>query len=638
MGFLGYDSDRLCILDRALERACDDLVAAHIGADPTSAYNAVTTGIRAMRTWSQRLRSLIDNPAMTAAALPPPSLHVAFDSIFRLPANAGLQFLPHYGPGTIAADDLSNALLYSRQQQGWSIATDPTPVVALTPDEQSMADAAVAARLRSGDPKALLAGPGGEAIRRQMEAIATDARRSSDFVAALGDEGLTKLADDAARRWHANSGPGGSERTRDRATADLGLLAGVIECGRASKSAPVPAALATSMDPQAAAMLLARLDVEGRVLGELTAAILARWYDGPSQGHPPWIASINADVLVGPGSILFPKVAATPGASSAFVLSGTRLGGDTRIFVLYGSNTEPASYHTIMSTSTDPAYTSLEDAETILETVTGDYPGYGASPTHFDSRADGSVLGDMLAPWLTGIANEVPTKESFTASDRSRLIAEVLRDERSRACIGEALQSITAASYRRVAGATTQAEWDRAFEGFETVTALRSMIAGATNRDDLDKQARNDFNNTFFIANTTNAVSGALSTIPVLGNAVSAVVTVAGSAAEQAVTSIGPILTVQQQAQATDVARNFETYSMLSVAHGAAVARNESQAGTEPPAPPARGTCTQVEYLQLVTDWMLTVPPGPTRTRMGQIIDVGLDRPSAEEHCATVSN
>lgn len=623
MGFLGYDAAGLATLVAAIDRARAELVDTHIpGGDvlTAEAFNDIAGANRLLLGWSQRIRSLLLDPANTTA--PPAGGPLPLDDsslapIFRRQASAPL----HYGLGAIATGDLANAVLYDRQQHGWRIATDPLPDVPLTADQQSMQDDALATALRTGNATRVTSGTNGDIARAEIGAIAQDAARSKRFIAMLGLEGLTKLADEYAVLWAGANpvGRGGGDQ-RSQAAADIAVLAVIIDKDRGSQSAPLPKALDT-MDPEAASLLLVDLDIDGATLGSYSAAILQRWHSDPPAAHRPWLIS-TAETIIGPGSLLFARIRDVPGAAAAFVGSAVAMDELMRLAVLYGSVYEPSDYEAVMQQSTDPRFVELDQAKSTLLTVIDDYRSLDASGVRTDHRDDTTVLGAMASPWLMQLTNIDP---GFGLTDREgkEIVDFTFKDGTSR----QSLLDGTAALASKIFDPTHPPDnWEAFMVRLDDIQTLKGMLANSSLIHDLSRQERENASEEWTVKLVAKAVTGLAGALtggvgmPLIGFVIGKV-----EGATDAALASDPKETIDESAAAVDSSRNNDTFQMMSSLY--AVSAAYAGAGSTlarplsppPPKPPASGTCTSKEYAKQLDAWSATIPDPELVSKMNQV-------------------
>jgi hypothetical protein len=241
-GFLGYDPARLRNLLRTIDSISDEAEGIHF-TDPMAADAAVQ--YRRALTLATAWR-----PVVGAV------VSCAFDARYR--------------PARVDAADPSLLDVIDPTDTAWATVTDPR-TGRLT---DSLASARHLAAYVATE-LTILVGRGGTAdLAARLDAAMADATTRDAFLAALGVDGLVAAAEVLARPIAAGTGAG---RAAQQLLASLARGLGAAYCDGGIVRSSWAGALANTMDPYAAALIVRDAGLDTDALVRLVPAIWQRW-------------------------------------------------------------------------------------------------------------------------------------------------------------------------------------------------------------------------------------------------------------------------------------------------------------------------------------------------------------------------
>ena len=258
-------------------------------------------------------------------------------------------------------------------------------------------------------------------LAQALTAIGADERLAETFTAEFS--AWPAFTAWVSARWvelvsAAREEPAAAEWTARQVVFDR-LLTAMATIVARSTPAVVPPPLLDSMTPYAAALLVARMDLDPALRANLTAELINRYWDGDPQRRHVAVERI--------GDVLLPAVLATPG--SAFTVLEL-----VDPAALYFAALDTSLTAGVLQAAADLAVPTHR-ASAVLTKFLDHAAGHGeyAVPPGIEFQVD-AALAAMAAPWLGWICTRFAFL-GWTEAERDRRLGVIVATEQARAVL-----------------------------------------------------------------------------------------------------------------------------------------------------------------------------------------------------------
>ena len=285
MGYLAIDSSAVGQLKRALQSALDQLSDLSL-TDPEAAggRNLVRRSVERLVSWYPILDGLSSCAALTN--------------------------YEHVGD-SLKKNDLTVAVWTRLDDAGYQIVRDP---MGSGIDDPYLEAQQLAITLRDGNLEKLLSDGELKWLRERLEVLLSTPEGRWAFVDTLGTDGLSKLANALQKRWWDGKTCGDPSVMGD-AEATLAAIGAGLALRRNEGGSIQPVDVIDATDPIAASFMAIAMQVTPSEFAALSEHILDNF-----AANGQWLNFAPVGMLVMPGDILFPKIAASPEASRDLLL------------------------------------------------------------------------------------------------------------------------------------------------------------------------------------------------------------------------------------------------------------------------------------------------------------------------------